>query len=87
MKIKIYVQPNASRSQIVGLHADALKIKIKAPPVDGEANEEVIRFLSEFLKIPRKKISLKHGQTGRNKLVEIEVDASEESTVKSKLGI
>lgn len=87
MKIKIYVQPNASRSQIVGLHADALKIKIKAPPVDGEANQEVIRFLSEFLKIPQKKISLKHGQTGRNKLVEIDVDISEEAAVKAKLGI
>lgn len=87
MKIKIYVQPNASHSQIVGLHAGALKIKIKAPPVDGEANEEVIRFLSEFLKIPQKKISLKHGQTGRNKLVEIDIATAEEAAVKAKLGI
>ncbi len=87
MKIKIYVQPNASRSEIVGLHGDALKIKIKAPPVDGEANQELIRFLSELLKIPQKKISLKHGQTGRNKWIEIDIPVVEESHIKEKLNL
>lgn len=87
MKIKIYVQPNASRSEIVGLHGDALKIKIKAPPVDGEANKEIIRFLAEFCDVPKKDIQLLHGETGRNKLIEITVESNFESEIKKKLGI
>lgn len=85
MKIKIYVQPNASRSEIVGQHGDAIKIKIKAPPVDGEANEEVVRFLSEFLKIPKKEIHILHGETSRTKLIEITVNAALEAEIQKKL--
>lgn len=87
MKIKIYVQPNSSLSQVVGMHGDAVKIKIKAPPVDGEANEEIIRFLSDYLKISKKNISLKHGLSGRHKLIEIETDASGEDEIRKKLAI
>lgn len=74
MKIKIYIQPSASRNEIVGLHGDALKIKIKAPPVDGEANDELISFLSKFLKTAKKNIQILHGLTGRNKLIEILIE-------------
>lgn len=87
MKIKVYIQPNASRSEVIGMHGDALKIKIKAPPVDGEANKEIIRFLSECLDLAKKNISILHGDTGRNKLVEIDVDPQQESEIKTKLKI
>lgn len=87
MKLKIYVQPNASRSEVIGLHGDAIKIKIKAPPVDGAANEEVIRFLAEFCGVSKKSVHLLHGETSRNKLIEIEADSTSEMHLRKKLGL
>jgi len=87
LKLKIYVQPNASRSEVIGLHADAIKIKIKAPPVDGAANEEVIRFLAEYCGVAKKSVHLLHGETGRHKLIEIEVDSATEIQIKKKFGL
>ncbi len=87
MKLKIYVQPNASRSELIGLHGDSIKIKIKAPPVDGAANEEVIRFLADFCGVPKKTVHLLHGETSRYKLVEIEADKNLEAQIKKKLGV
>ena len=87
MKLKIYVQPNASRSEVIGLHGDAIKIKIKAPPVDGAANEEVIRFLAEYCEVSKKSVHLLHGETSRNKLIEIEADAELEQQLKVKFGL
>lgn len=87
MKLKIYVQPNASRNEIIGLHGDAIKIKIKALPVDGAANEEIIRFLAKHLTLSKKEIHILHGETGRNKLIEIDVDQTAEPEIKKKLGL
>ena len=72
MIVSLYIQPNASKTEIVGEHNGALKIKVKAPPVDGKANEEVIRFLSKKLDIPKSKIQLVSGQTSRHKRFLIE---------------
>lgn len=65
--LQVHVQPRASRSEIAGLHGDAVKIRLRAPPVDGAANEELIRFLAELLGIRRDDISLMSGATGRSK--------------------
>lgn len=80
MKIKVYVQPNASVTKIIGKHDGALKIKVKAPPVDGKANKEIIEYLSELLSLPKKSISISHGETGRHKLIEIDIRSAEEAT-------
>jgi hypothetical protein len=61
--------PRASKNEIQGIHGDALKIRLQAPPVDGKANEALIRFLSDTLDIPRSQISVASGETGRNKSV------------------
>ncbi len=65
--VKIHVVPNSSKTQIVGKHGDRLKIKIKAPPVDGKANEEIISFLSDLLKVKKNQIDLISGQTSKSK--------------------
>lgn len=67
--LKIYVQPGASKNEIVGLYGDPprMKIKIKAPPQDGEANLEVILFISKTLGISKSRIELMRGQTSRQK--------------------
>lgn len=74
----LYIQPNSSKNEIVGLFNGALKIKIKAPPIDGKANAEIINYLSEVLSIPKKNISLEKGETGRNKRVRIKMLAAED---------
>lgn len=85
MRLAVFVQPKSSKNQIVGPHNGALKIKISAPPVDGEANAELVRFLSKTLGVPKKQIEILKGETGRNKAVEISGLSLE--IIKQKLGI
>ncbi len=70
--LDIYVQPKSSVNKIIGIFDNFLKIKIKAPPVDGAANKECIKFMAKILKIPKKSISIISGETGRRKKIEIE---------------
>lgn len=56
---------------MVGPYKDAIKIRVASPPVEGKANEEVIRFLSKQLKVPKSQIQIIKGLSSRNKLVEI----------------
>ncbi|MCZ6858630.1 MAG: DUF167 family protein, partial [Gemmatimonadetes bacterium] len=49
--VSFYVQPRASKTEVAGRHGDAIKIRVKAPPVDGAANEEVIRFLAKRFRV------------------------------------
>ncbi len=61
--------PRASKNEIQGVHGDALKVRLQAPPVEGKANLALIRFLSDTLDIPRAQLSIASGETGRNKAV------------------
>jgi uncharacterized protein (TIGR00251 family) len=65
------VQPRASRSELAGRHGDAIKVRLAAPPVDGAANEALLRFLADRLGVTRGAVALLSGQTGRSKRVEI----------------
>ncbi|MGH9846940.1 MAG: DUF167 domain-containing protein [Blastocatellia bacterium] len=67
----VRVQPRASRSQIAGELNGALKIRLAAPPVDGEANDELIRLLARLFDLPRGQIALLSGQTSKNKVVRV----------------
>lgn len=69
--VAIRVAPRASKDEIVGLHGDALKVRLCAPPVEGKANEALVRFLAKTLGIPARCVELASGATGRNKLVRI----------------
>ncbi|AGH94745.1 DUF167 domain-containing protein [Pseudobdellovibrio exovorus] len=82
MKLKVLIQPNAKKSEAIGLHDGAVKIKIKAPPVDGAANEALIAFISKTLSIPKKNVTILHGHTGRNKLLEIDYDANVDDVIR-----
>jgi len=68
----VHVQPNASRSRVVGLHGDALKLQIAAPPADNKANIELIDFLHQWFKVSKAQIIIKQGARGRRKVVEID---------------
>lgn len=68
----VRVQPRASRSEVVGELDGALKIRLAAPPVDGEANEELIRFLAKLFGVSRSQVSILSGQTSKNKLIRVD---------------
>jgi uncharacterized protein len=70
--IPIHVQPRAATSEVVGWHGDAVKIRLKAPPVDGAANAELLRFLAARLGVPRAAVTIVAGATSRRKRVAVE---------------
>ncbi len=69
--LAVYVQPRASRDEIAGLHGEALRIRIAAPPVDGEANAALCRFLADRFGVPKSAVSVESGESGRRKTVRI----------------
>jgi len=70
--LPVRVIPRASRNEIVEILSDqTVKIRLKAPPVEGKANEELINFLSKVLDIPKSNFEIVGGKTGRDKLVSI----------------
>ena len=71
-RITVQVVPRASRTEVVGAYGDdALRLRLAAPPVDGKANRELLRFLAEALGVPARSLELISGQTGRRKVVRI----------------
>lgn len=71
VSLRVRVQPRAPRDQIAGVKAGALAVRIAAPPVDGEANAALVRFLARALHVPAATIELRHGQSGRDKLLQV----------------
>lgn len=69
--LTLHIQPGAKKSEIVGTHGEALKIRLAAPPVDGKANDCLIEFLAGLLAIPRSDVELVSGQTSRRKRVRV----------------
>ena len=69
LTFSIYVQPRASKVAIVGLHADALKIKLTAPPAEGAANKQCIQVLAKALDLPKSALTITAGQTSRTKQI------------------
>lgn len=71
-RIRIHAAPKSSRTRVLGYYDDRVKIQLAAPPVDGAANDELVRFLSKTLGIPKADVRLTAGMTGKRKTVEIE---------------
>jgi uncharacterized protein (TIGR00251 family) len=69
--LTLHIQPGAKNTEFAGLHGDALKIRLAAPPVDGKANEALVKFIAETLGLPKSAVLLKSGQTSRRKVVEV----------------
>jgi len=70
-RLEIYVQPRASKTQIVGIHGTALKIRLAAPPVDGAANEALIEYIADRLNVSKSSVRLVAGATSRRKTIEV----------------
>lgn len=71
IQLSLTVQPNASKSEIVGEHNGSLKIRIKAAPVDGKANEAVESFVSELFEVRQRQVKVQRGTSSRKKTIEV----------------
>ncbi len=69
VRMEVKVQPRSSRNELVGFQEGVLKVKLTAPPVEGEANEALISFLAEVLGTSKKNVVILRGETSRLKLV------------------
>ncbi|GGG63036.1 DUF167 domain-containing protein [Edaphobacter dinghuensis] len=69
--LAVRVHPGAKKNDVTGLHAGAVKISLTTPPVDGRANEALIEFIADLLRIPRSRIALLSGTTSRMKVLRI----------------
>ncbi len=83
--LQVHVQPKAKKDEIVGLHGEALKIRLTAPPVEGKANEALRKFLAKLLKIPKSAVKIVSGTTSRQKGVYLE--GLDLETVYKRLGL
>ena len=70
--LQIHAQPGAKRTEIAGVHGDALRIRLAAPAVEGKANDALLAFLAEAFGVPRKNVALIRGSRGRRKAIRIE---------------
>ncbi|WP_432719303.1 DUF167 domain-containing protein [Jeongeupia wiesaeckerbachi] len=73
--LRLHVQPGAKRTEVVGLHGDALKLRLAAPPVDGKANARLIAWLADLFGVPQRQVMIKSGLSSRQKVVVIDGSA------------
>jgi hypothetical protein len=71
VRFSVHVQPRASSTEVVGMHGDALKVRVAAPPADGAANAALVEFFSKLFRVPRRDVRIVAGETSRSKIVEI----------------
>ncbi len=84
MEIDVLVQPRASKEEIAGIQGAAIKVRLTAPPVDGEANEALIRFIAKLAGVPRSAVEIVRGKSGRRKT--LRVQGVEAAILRSRLG-
>ena len=71
VRLAVQITPNAKKTEVVGVLDDALKLKLQAQPIEGKANEALVKYLAKALGVPRSAVAITHGQTNRKKLIEI----------------
>ena len=82
-RVTVKAHPRAKRSALTGRFGDAWKLDLAAPPVDGKANEECVRFFAELAGVPRSRVRIVAGETNRMKVVEI--DGMEQGDLDARL--
>ncbi len=69
--LRLYIQPKASRDQIVGIHGEEVKVAITAPPIDGKANAYLTKYLAKQFKVAKSQVEIEKGELGRHKQIRI----------------
>lgn len=73
--LTLHIQTGAKRTEAVGLHGDALKIKLAASPIEGKANAALLKFIAKSFDVPFSLVTLKQGAKSRHKVIEIRQSA------------
>ncbi len=71
VRLAVQISPNAKKTEVIGVLDDALKLKLQAQPIDGKANEALLKYLAGKLGVPKSAVTITHGHTNRRKLVEV----------------
>lgn len=71
IRIAVQLAPKAKKTEVVGVVEDLLRIRLQAQPVDGKANDALIRFVAETLRVPKRAVAITHGFTSKRKLLEV----------------
>lgn len=74
-RLEVQVSPNGKKSEILEASDDILRIRLQAPPVDGKANEALVRFVAERCGLPKSRVKITHGHTSRRKRLEIQSES------------
>jgi len=69
--LTLYVQPRASRTRITGLHNGCLRLALTSPPVEGQANRQIISFLAKIFRVPKSAVTIAGGERGRTKRLRV----------------
>ncbi|MCW8444427.1 DUF167 family protein [Fluoribacter gormanii] len=71
LTLRLYVQPGAKKTEIVGLHEGELKIRLNTPPIEGRANKALLKYIAQTFKVPARQITLQRGDKSRHKVLTI----------------
>lgn len=71
LTLTLHIQPGAKRTDVAGLHGEALKIRLAAPPIEGRANDALLKFIAESFGVPVRQVELKQGGQSRHKVVAV----------------
>jgi len=83
--LDFHVQPRARRTEVVGWHGDSIKVRLQAPPADGAANDELVRFVAKTVGVPQSAVHIVSGERGRSKRVSL--DGTNRTEVLRALGL
>lgn len=86
VRIAVQITPNAKKTEVIGVLDDALKLKLQAQPIEGRANEALVKFLASSLSVPKSAVTITHGHTNKRKLVEVSGNLTPEEVGKVLLG-
>lgn len=76
IRITVQLAPNAKKTEVAGVLDDALKIRVHAQPIEGKANDVLVRYLADVLALPKSAISITHGHASKRKIIEITASLS-----------
>lgn len=85
IRLAVQITPNAKKSEVIGVLDDVLKIRLHAQPIDGKANEALVRYLAEALALPRSAVDITHGHTAKRKTIDIKATGLTVDAVKQML--
>lgn len=71
IRLAVQITPNAKKTEVIGVLDDVLKLRLQAQPIEGKANQALVKFIAKTLEVPRTAVTITHGQTNKRKLIEV----------------